>query len=153
MTTTRLGIGFIGTGNISSAYLRAITGHETMAGFPVLDVRGLADMRAEASEARAAEFGMVRLPLAVAPIFLDWLERHHPGRRSRVEGRIRAMREGKLNSSAFGERMAGRGILAEQIRALFRITAAKLGLDGGMPPLDCSRFRRPAATPGQLWLF
>ena len=58
MTTGRLGVGFIGTGNISSAYLRAITGHETMAGFPVLDIRGLADMRPEASQARAAEFGL-----------------------------------------------------------------------------------------------
>lgn len=54
----KLGIGFIGTGNISSAYLRAITGHEAMAGFPMLDIRGLADMRPEASEARAAEFGL-----------------------------------------------------------------------------------------------
>ncbi len=58
MTTGRLGVGFIGTGNISSAYLRAITGHENMAGFPVLDIKGLADMRPEASEARAAEFGL-----------------------------------------------------------------------------------------------
>ena len=58
MTTKRLGIGFIGTGNISSAYLQAITGHEAMAGFPVLDIKGLADMRPEASQARAAEFGL-----------------------------------------------------------------------------------------------
>jgi predicted dehydrogenase len=58
MSGKRLGIGFIGTGNISSAYLRAITGHEAMAGFPVLDIRGLADMRPEASAARAAEFGL-----------------------------------------------------------------------------------------------
>lgn len=58
MTTRRLGIGFIGTGNISSAYLRAILGHENMAGFPVLDIKGLADMRPEASQARAAEFGL-----------------------------------------------------------------------------------------------
>lgn len=58
MSAQRLGIGFIGTGNISSAYLRAITGHENMAGFPVLDIKGLADMRPEASQARAAEFGL-----------------------------------------------------------------------------------------------
>ena len=58
MTTGRIGVGFIGTGNISSAYLRAITGQENMAGFPVLDIKGLADMRPEASEARAAEFGL-----------------------------------------------------------------------------------------------
>ncbi|QDZ11508.1 Gfo/Idh/MocA family protein [Devosia ginsengisoli] len=58
MTTKRLGVGFIGTGNISSAYLRAMTGHETMAGFPVLDIKGLADMRPEAAQARAGEFGL-----------------------------------------------------------------------------------------------
>ena len=58
MTNRRLGVGFIGTGNISSAYLRAMLGHETMAGFPVLDIRGLADMRPEAAQARAAEFGL-----------------------------------------------------------------------------------------------
>lgn len=58
MKTRRLGIGFIGTGNISSAYLRAIAGHEAMAGFPMLDIKGLADMRPEAAEVRAAEFGL-----------------------------------------------------------------------------------------------
>ena len=58
MSGKRLGIGVIGTGNISSAYLRAIIGHENMAGFPVLDVKGLADMRPEAAAARAAEFGL-----------------------------------------------------------------------------------------------
>jgi predicted dehydrogenase len=63
MTSKRLGVGFIGTGNISSAYLRAITGHENMAGFPVLDVKGLADMRPEASQARAAEFGLASMSI------------------------------------------------------------------------------------------
>jgi predicted dehydrogenase len=63
VTTKRLGIGFIGTGNISSAYLRAITGHESMAGFPVLDIKGLADMRPEASQARAAEFGLAAMSI------------------------------------------------------------------------------------------
>ena len=58
MTTKRLGVGFIGTGNISSAYLRAMLGHEAMAGFPVLDIKGLADMRPEAAQARAGEFGL-----------------------------------------------------------------------------------------------
>lgn len=58
MTARRLGIGIIGTGNISSAYIRAMIGHEQLAGFPVLDIRGLADMRPEAAQARAAEFGL-----------------------------------------------------------------------------------------------
>nr|WP_295885763.1 Gfo/Idh/MocA family oxidoreductase [uncultured Devosia sp.] len=63
MTTRRMGVGIIGTGNISSAYLRAITGHENMAGFPVLDIKGLADMRPEASQARAAEFGLASMSI------------------------------------------------------------------------------------------
>jgi predicted dehydrogenase len=63
MTSKRLGVGFIGTGNISSAYLRAITGHENMVGFPVLDIKGLADMRPEASQARATEFGLASMSI------------------------------------------------------------------------------------------
>ena len=50
--TRRLGIGLIGCGNISTAYLKAARE------FEVLDIRGLADMRPEAAEARAAEFGL-----------------------------------------------------------------------------------------------
>ena len=48
----RVGIGIIGCGNISSAYLKA------MASFPILDIRGLADMNDEAAKARADEFGL-----------------------------------------------------------------------------------------------
>ncbi len=58
MSDKRLGIGFIGTGNISSAYLKAILGKDGLPGFPVLNIKGLADMRAEAATARAAEFGL-----------------------------------------------------------------------------------------------
>ncbi|HEY9009808.1 MAG TPA: Gfo/Idh/MocA family oxidoreductase [Devosia sp.] len=48
----RVGVGIIGTGNISSAYLKA------MQGFDVLDIRGLADMKQDLAEKRAAEFGV-----------------------------------------------------------------------------------------------
>jgi predicted dehydrogenase len=48
----RLGVGIIGAGNIASQYLRA------MRAFPVLDIRGIADVRPEAAAARAAEFGV-----------------------------------------------------------------------------------------------
>lgn len=48
----KVGIGIIGCGNISSAYLKA------MASFPILDIRGLADMNEEVAKARAAEFGL-----------------------------------------------------------------------------------------------
>ncbi|MCX5494798.1 Gfo/Idh/MocA family oxidoreductase [Kaistia dalseonensis] len=48
----RVGIGFIGCGNISSAYLKAA------AGFPILDIRGVADLNEDIARARAAEFGL-----------------------------------------------------------------------------------------------
>jgi hypothetical protein len=48
----RVGIGIIGCGNISEAYLKAA------ATFPILDVRGVADLRPEAARARADAFGV-----------------------------------------------------------------------------------------------
>lgn len=46
----KVGIGIIGCGNISSAYLKAV------AGFPILDIKAIADIDPAAAEARAAEF-------------------------------------------------------------------------------------------------
>ena len=48
----RVGVGIIGCGNISEAYLKAA------ADFPILDIRGLADLRYDAAAARAAQFGL-----------------------------------------------------------------------------------------------
>jgi predicted dehydrogenase len=48
----RVGIGIIGCGNIREAYLKAA------AHFPILDIRGLADIRPEAAQARANQFGL-----------------------------------------------------------------------------------------------
>ncbi len=48
----RVGIGIIGCGNISAAYLKAARR------FPILDVRAVADIDQKAAEARGAEFGI-----------------------------------------------------------------------------------------------
>ncbi len=96
---------------------------------------------------------MLRLPLTVAPVFQEWLEREQPGRAAKVLGRIRAMRDGKLNSSNFGDRMTGHGVLAGQVEGLFRVLARKHGLDAGLPPYACTIFRRPGPKSEQLWLF
>lgn len=53
----KLGIGIVGLGNISAAYLKAST-H-----FPILDIRGVADMNPEAAKARADEFGLTAVGL------------------------------------------------------------------------------------------
>jgi predicted dehydrogenase len=51
-STGPVGIGIIGCGNISPAYLKALPG------FPGVQVRGVADLDDTASAARAAEFGV-----------------------------------------------------------------------------------------------
>src|SRR5262249_48341637 len=54
----RVGIGIIGCGNISEAYLKAAST------FPILDVRGVADLRPEAAKARADAFGVEAMSVA-----------------------------------------------------------------------------------------
>lgn len=49
---SKVGIGVIGCGNISGAYLTAAKG------FPILDIKGLADANPAAAEAKAREFGL-----------------------------------------------------------------------------------------------
>jgi predicted dehydrogenase len=48
----KVGIGIVGLGNISAAYLKAAQN------FPILDIKGVADLNPAAAEARAAEFGV-----------------------------------------------------------------------------------------------
>ena len=96
---------------------------------------------------------MLRLPLAVAPIFRDWLARAAPSHAERVESRVRSVHGGKLNVSAFGERMRGTGPLAEQIDRTFRVFARRYRLDGALPAFDFTQFQPPAARSGQLRLF
>jgi predicted dehydrogenase len=53
----RVGVGIIGTGNISTQYLKA------MQSFDVLDVVAIADMKPEVAEKKAAEFGLTSIPV------------------------------------------------------------------------------------------
>ncbi len=54
----KVGIGIIGCGNISSAYLKA------MAGFPILEIWGLADLNEDLARQRATEFGLAARSIA-----------------------------------------------------------------------------------------
>lgn len=108
---------------------------------------------AKQSGARAASYQLLRLPLTVAPVFREWLEREQPSRVEKIEGRLRDVRDGKLNNAEFGSRMCGTGEMARQIREMFRLFSRRHGLDGELPPYDCSRFRQPMPKSGQLRLF
>ncbi|MBS0206886.1 MAG: PA0069 family radical SAM protein [Planctomycetes bacterium] len=147
-----------------TARLRAIR-ELTAAGIPVRVmtapvIPGLNDSEVPAlleaasqAGARHASFVMLRLPLTVKPVFLEWLERSEPLKRDRVVGLIQSVRGGDLNSAHFGERMRGSGQIADQIKQTFRLFARKHGLDQPLPELNASAFVRPQPTSGQLRLF
>ena len=105
-----------------------------------------------AREAGAASAGYtpLRLPLAVLPIFEEWLEVHRPLRKNKVLEAIRGVRGGKLNEAAFGSRMRGEGVLAENLRQMFRLYTRKFGLNDRRFEVSSAAFRRPG---DQLDLF
>ena len=108
----------------------------------------------ETLEAGAVAAGHVpiRLPLAVAPVFTEWLEANFPDRAEKVLNRIRSLRGGRLNDATFGRRLRGQGIWADQFREMFRVFAAAAGLESlaagaALRPLRTDLFR-PVASPG-----
>ena len=98
--------------------------------------------------ARFAGTVVLRLPLAVAPLFEDWLGRHFPDRRDRVLNHLRAMRGGRLNIGDFGARFRTDGAYAGQLKDLFKLAARRAGVDGEFPELNTAAFRRPN-LPGE----
>jgi DNA repair photolyase len=102
--------------------------------------------------AKSAGYVLLRLPLTVEPVFLEWLQRTQPLKAERVQRRISHSRHGKLSNSTWGERMTGQGEIADQIGRLFRVFSQRFGF-GRLPPLDASQFRPPIPQSGQLRLF
>lgn len=99
-------------------------------------IPGLNDSEMPAILKRAHEHGatfafytMVRLPHGVKDLFVEWLRRQYPDRAEKVINRIKEIRDGKLNSSVFGERMTGTGEIADSIAQLFELTCAKYGIN------------------------
>lgn len=149
--------------SIPAARLRAIETLST-AGVPVRVmaapiIPGLNDREipavlqaARGAGALAAGYTLLRLPLTVKPVFQEWLQRTQPSRAERVESLVRQTRRGKLNESRWGERMAGTGPMAEQIRRLFQVFCQRCGFSE-LPPLNAAEFQPPHSPGGQLRLF
>ncbi len=98
---------------------------------------------AKAAGAQWAASEVLRLPLAVAPIFEGWLQQNVPGMKEKILGRIRSIRGGKLNDPRFGVRMRGEGIFADQISQVFHVARRKVGIPEDGPGLSTGAFRRP----------
>ncbi|MEP6637279.1 MAG: radical SAM protein [Acidobacteriota bacterium] len=103
--------------------------------------------RAKDAGATHAFINMLRLPGSVAPYFQERLEAKLPTKANRILNRIKEAREGKMNSSVFGERMRGKGQYWEATERLFRIHCERLGFNNKMPRATekQSTFRRPTA--------
>jgi DNA repair photolyase len=101
--------------------------------------------RAAEAGARFASYTLVRLPHAVAPLFEGWLDRNFPDGKEKVLGRIRDIRDGKLNDPRFYARMRGAGPLADLVSGVFRVARERAGIPASCPPLSAAAFRRPGA--------
>ena len=102
---------------------------------------------AKEAGATLAFINMLRLPGSVAPYFEERLREKLPTKADRVMNRILEAREGKLNSSVFGERMRGKGEYWAAIERLFRIHSQRLGFNrtNKRASKADSTFRRPSA--------
>lgn len=103
--------------------------------------------RAKEAGATKAFINMLRLPGSVAPYFEQRLRETLPTKADRILNRIREARDGKLNSSVFGERMRGKGAYWQAIHRLFKIHSERLGFNqkGPSEADEQCRFRRPSA--------
>jgi DNA repair photolyase len=102
--------------------------------------------------ARFAGYTALRLPWQVTGIFAAWLKTHFPDRMEKILGRVRDMRDGSLNETAFGDRMRGKGPYAEQIDQMFNLARRRAGITAPGPTLAAEHFRIPG-RPRQPELF
>ena len=110
--------------------------------------------RARDAGAKSAFINLLRLPGNVEHYFLERLQEKMPLRAKKIVSRIREVKGGVLNKSAFHERMRGEGPFWEMVKKTFEIHARRLGLNQNKYEMKDHRrtFRRPSAQ-GSLFDF
>lgn len=98
---------------------------------------------AAAQGASQAGYILLRLPHELTQLFDDWLALHYPAKRQAVLEQLKASREGRLNSQAFGDRMRGTGQFASLLAQRFRLVCKRSGLNSAHTPLNLHAFIRP----------
>ncbi|MEO0360174.1 MAG: PA0069 family radical SAM protein [Pseudomonadota bacterium] len=123
---------------------------------PAINDHEIEALLAAAAKAGAtgASYIVLRLPLEVRDLFVEWLEAHFPDRAARVMRYVRELHGGRDYDPQWGKRLSGQGIYAKLIRSRFRRAAAAHGLADARPPLRTDLFLRPTPPPdAQLSLF
>jgi DNA repair photolyase len=107
---------------------------------------------AAAAGARRAGYVLLRLPLELKALFVEWLQAHHPGKAAHVLSLLEQLRDGRLNDSTFGQRMTGTGIYATLLRRRFTLARQRLKLDDHDFTLATDRFVPLRGSSPQLSL-
>jgi DNA repair photolyase len=109
---------------------------------------------AAAAGAGQASYTILRLPREVRDLFVEWLREFAPMRAEHVMSRVRQIRGGQDNQSAFGIRMSGTGVFASLLQQRFALACRRLRLAQEYEPLACGHFRvPPKASAAQQCLF
>lgn len=95
---------------------------------------------------------LLRLPLEIKDLFIEWLDTYTPLKSAHVMARIRDMREGKAYDSKFATRQTGTGLFAELLAKRYQVAYKRLGFPG-MANLSSELFRPPRTDSKQLALF
>jgi DNA repair photolyase len=117
-----------------------------------MDIERILDAAALAG-VKGAGYVLLRLPLEVRDLFVEWLNANFPDRAAHVMKLIRDMRGGKDYDSAWGRRMTGAGPYAWMIGRRFETHCAKLGLNAEKAKLTTEHFVPPRERAEQLSLF
>ncbi len=104
--------------------------------------------RAASAGATEAGYVLLRLPLEIGDLFVEWLKANCPDRADRVLSLLRQTRGGKLYDAKWQERLEGDGPYAWMIGRRFEMAAARLGLNTDHTELRTDLFT-PPARPGQ----
>jgi len=122
---------------------------------PALTDSSLENVLEAAAHAGAdqASYVVLRLPLEVRDLFVEWLQEHFPLRAAHVMSLIQQLRNGRDNQVEFGERMSGTGVFASLLRRRFDVACRRHGLNQERQALSCGRFRVPETHGAQQSLF
>ncbi|HZT52082.1 MAG TPA: radical SAM protein [Stellaceae bacterium] len=125
---------------------------------PALNDAELETILAHAAAAGAigAGYTMLRLPLEVAPLFVEWLGNHFPAKAKHVMSLVRESHGGRDYDAQWGRRMTGSGPYADLLRIRFETACRRLKLNlnhGRMWRLDTAKFAPPRQSSEQLRLF
>jgi len=93
--------------------------------------------------ATEAAYTLLRLPLEIEGLFVEWLNANVPDRAKRVISLVKATRKGKAYDSTWGQRTVGTGPIAELLARRFKLTCDRLGLNRRDWSYDFSHFRQP----------